>query len=246
MPFPHKQCPREVIHSPHDWWKTHKEVAFCRGIKPKDLPMPASYLPHVQCPDRRKHDSHDWAESEYSESLFCSGLPNPPKTITEDSPENPIQLMLERQKKFQNLLYPDFDRMTPELRAIYIKDQVLSLISELHEALDEMGWKAWATSRHFNREAFFAELVDAQCFLLNLFLATGYTPEETALNIANTHANKWTRNIARQSNGYDGVTGKCPHCHRAYDDDAVKCVPRQTATENPFPAPAYCERKGYL
>jgi hypothetical protein len=36
-------------------------------------------------------------------------------------------------------------------RIQYIKDMVLAATDELHEALAEVGWKPWATSKHLNR-----------------------------------------------------------------------------------------------
>ena len=96
----------------------------------------------------------------------------------------------------------------------YIKSMTLAATDELHEALGEVGWKPWATSRHINRTAYLGELIDVLHFWVNLCLVVGATPEE----IAERYAEKAKRNAKRQADGYDGVTGKCEACKRALDD----------------------------
>lgn len=96
----------------------------------------------------------------------------------------------------------------------YIKSMTLAATDELHEALAEVGWKPWATSRHINRTAYLGELIDVLHFWVNLCLVVGATPEE----IAERYAEKADRNAKRQADGYDGVTGKCEACKRALDD----------------------------
>lgn len=111
--------------------------------------------------------------------------------------------------------------MSDEERIEFIKWNILACTDELHEALAEVGWKEWATSRHFNRDAFLHELIDAQLFLHNLMLAvvrdgesvSKLQDEVDSLIMARIH-----RAIERQRVGYDGVAGKCPHCHRSLDD----------------------------
>lgn len=106
-----------------------------------------------------------------------------------------------------------------EERAEFIRWNVLALEDELHEALQEVGWKPWATSRHLNRDAFKGELVDAYHFFMNLMLAADIDADE----FLEAYQAKRTKNAKRQAEGYDGVTGKCPHCKRALDDSAVMC-----------------------
>lgn len=101
----------------------------------------------------------------------------------------------------------------------FIRWNVLALEDELHEALAEVGWKPWATSKHINRDAFKGELVDAFHFLMNLMIVTGIDADEFLAG----YREKNLRNAARQAEGYDGVKGKCPGCRRALDDPAVKC-----------------------
>lgn len=63
-------------------------------------------------------------------------------------------------------------------RAVYIRNMVLALTDELHEALRETGWKPWSTKRHLNRDPYVDELVDAFHFFMNLMLVAGVSWEE--------------------------------------------------------------------
>lgn len=109
----------------------------------------------------------------------------------------------------------------PDLRAQFVRDMVLSLEDELHEALNEVGWKPWAKSRHFNTEAFQSELIDCWHFFLNLMLVAGMDEDDL---VAGYFAKRGV-NIARQNLGYDGQSGKCPECKRALDDKYTTCNP---------------------
>lgn len=108
----------------------------------------------------------------------------------------------------------------------FFKDMKLALQDELHEALQEMGWKPWATSKHFNTEAVQGELVDAFHFFMNLCIVSGLTPGQ----LFEKYLAKRTKNQKRQVAGYDGVSTKCPGCKRALDDDAVACKIKGKAT----------------
>lgn len=93
-----------------------------------------------------------------------------------------------------------------------------ALVKEVGEALDEVGWKPWATNRGWvNREAFIKELVDVGHFLANLLVAVGCTDAEWE----SLYRAKQEVNLRRQEQGYDGVAGKCHFCHRALDDLGV-------------------------
>lgn len=128
-----------------------------------------------------------------------------------------LLIELEKQRVHGQLPF----KLSDEERVEYIRDNILACLDELHEALGEVGWKPWATSRHLNRDAFLHELVDAQLFLHNAMLAvlkegdsaSKLQDEVDSLVLARIH-----RAMERQQNGYDGVTGKCPHCHRSLDD----------------------------
>lgn len=161
-------------------------------------------------------------------------LPHRPM-ILRDS-DSLVEMMI-RQRRLQEDSYGfNFDTMTEEERVLFARDQILALLDEAHEALAEIGWKPWATSRHMNRDAFVSELVDAWHFLMNLLLAAQVKPHEFfSLYIA-----KNEKNAKRQREGYDGVSTKCPACKRAYDDDAVYCTP---AGHEGDPS-AWCQMKG--
>lgn len=136
-----------------------------------------------------------------------------------------LELMLVTQERLQAEAYGvEFDRLTPEYRAQFIRDNMLALQDELHEALGEVGWKPWATSRHVNIEPFISEMVDAFHFFMNLLLATGMYPDEIARLFYSKYMEKAKRNAERQLEGYDGVSTKCPDCKRALDDVGVACT----------------------
>lgn len=107
----------------------------------------------------------------------------------------------------------------PVERIQFFKDMHIAITDEMHEALNEIGWKPWATSKHFNEDAVKGELVDAFHFFMNLCMAAGMTPDE----LYNRYKAKRLKNIQRQKDGYDGVATKCKMCGKAYDDLAVKC-----------------------
>lgn len=131
-----------------------------------------------------------------------------------------LDLIFERQKKLQEESFGvKLDELSDEERSQFIKDMILAATDELHEALAEVGWKPWATSRHINREAFVGELVDVLHFIVNLWLAVGATPEE----VQDRYQQKANKNAKRQQEGYDGIWGKCPECKRAFDDAGVMC-----------------------
>lgn len=109
--------------------------------------------------------------------------------------------------------------MTTDESIEFIRNNVLAATAELHEALDETGWKPWATSRHINRDAFKSELVDVLKFYMNLMIVTEITWEEIIEGFHKKHK----VNFERLVNGYDGVSTKCPGCKRALDDEHVTC-----------------------
>lgn len=136
------------------------------------------------------------------------------------SNKNMLELIFERQAKLQKESFGvEPQVLDPVAKAEYIAMMNLALQDELHEALNECGWKPWASSRHINELAFGSELVDALHFLVNLWLAIGWTADD----VFEAYQKKAEINAARQSAGYDGVANKCKQCKRAFDDDAVLC-----------------------
>jgi dimeric dUTPase (all-alpha-NTP-PPase superfamily) len=140
-----------------------------------------------------------------------------------------LAMMLSLQHSLQKDSYGiDPKEMEDADRVAFITWNVLALTDELHEALGEIGWKPWATSRHINVEALQGELVDAWHFFMNLCLAAGLT-EDVLLR---KYLVKNAINASRQKDGYDGVSTKCPQCQRALDDPATLCT--QYACEESF------------
>ena len=107
-------------------------------------------------------------------------------------------------------------------RSQFVKDMVLALEDELHEALAEVHWKPWSTAtqegaqlyKSGDNALFVSELVDALHFFLCLCLAAGATAEDIIAKYEEKHA----RNRARQASGYDDLRGKCRVCKAARDD----------------------------
>lgn len=133
--------------------------------------------------------------------------------------------MFEEQIKLQHALGHDPRVMTVEERIEFIKDMVLACTDELHEALNETGWKSWAASKHINEEAAFGELRDALQFLMNAMYAVDCTtPEGVAQRVFDDHAEKLTKNWQRIVNGYDGIAGKCPQCRRDLSETTTREV----------------------
>jgi dimeric dUTPase (all-alpha-NTP-PPase superfamily) len=151
--------------------------------------------------------------------------------------------LLQAQNTLQTETYGyDFKAMGQLERIQFIKENVLALSAELHEALDETGWKTWATSNHLNEEAYLGELVDLFHFFMNLILVLqtpsigeavsdgvvrvrpgiDYVPATTVNDLAEVFTQRYfqknARNTQRQVDGYDGVSSKCPVCKRALDD----------------------------
>ena len=152
--------------------------------------------------------------------------------------DDALKQMFERQRYMQEGVYGyDFAGMSDEDRVAFVKEMVLATEDELHEALNETGWKPWATSRHINRDAYKGELVDVMHFVLNLALVAGITADD----LFEGYMAKSQKNIRRQEAGYDGIAGKCPMCRRAYDDEAVRCDPGK-----PGHTLSYCETNGFF
>lgn len=213
---------------------------FCGNNEPhnwhvfQDIGIPYKCSGNLQCPRTDVHEPHSFYGDEAGKRpLWCIGIKVPvidtsKVTFMESDTEvkiipkvDRLSEMFGRQAEFQKSLGHDFPEMMEEERVWFAKDTILALLDEMHEALAEMGWKPWATSRHFNRDAFVGELIDAWHFLMNLFLVADCSPEEMYAYYLKKNA----KNRARQIKGYDGVTDKCPSCKRAYDDDAVNCFP---------------------
>lgn len=108
--------------------------------------------------------------------------------------------LYERQRSLQADHFQDPATFTRDEAIEFIRWNVLALHDELSEALQEIGWKPWASSKHINRDAYIGELVDAMHFLFNLFLAVG----ATSADIHDAYVKKNEKNRKRQLDGYTG------------------------------------------
>lgn len=143
---------------------------------------------------------------------------------TEDRLTRLLRLQLELQEAHQT----DPTAVPPDMRADWIAHMILAATSELGEALGEVGWKKWATSRHVNDEACFGELRDVWQFITNaMFTIYQVSPAELADIFERSLEEKLVKNHARLARGYTGVTEKCPGCRRALDE--VELTPFRAA-----------------
>lgn len=150
-------------------------------------------------------------------------------SIPEETSAGFLTHMFNRQRELQEMINKrPLSAFTDDERAEAIRDNVLAATDELHEAMNETGWKPWATKRFINREAFTSELADAMHFILNLALHADITPGEFYQAFITKNNKNWVR---YRDGNYDGVTGKCPGCHRDYADAGVKCSPTHSGPD---------------
>lgn len=136
---------------------------------------------------------------------------------------NDLALMLETQYQLQcDTFGDDPDLMSEAERAAFVAWNVLAATDELHECLNEVGWKKWATSKHVNDDALFGEIVDVWHFVMNLIIVAcpGMTSEDIADRLTRHYFAKRAVNIQRQRDVYDGVSTKGPD-GRALDEPTV-------------------------
>lgn len=105
-----------------------------------------------------------------------------------------------------------------EERAAFLTNMMFALEDELHEAMAETGWKPWATDRRLDAGPMLKEMVDAWHFFMNILLViggeAGWTLQELSDEFYGAYVAKNAVNSQRQAEGYDGISTKCPNCHR--------------------------------
>lgn len=156
-----------------------------------------------------------------------------------------FKALLDRQRKIQRVFLngPTPVELPPDRKMAFMMETGLALINEMGEALDETGWKPWASSNHINSAAYRGELADVFIFLMNAMLIDGMTMEDLWRLVEA----KQQVNLDRQRNGYDGVSTKCPGCGRAYDDSAVQCRPEPSGHAALAGRAGFCAHKvGYV
>lgn len=145
--------------------------------------------------------------------------------------------MFSSSTELQQIMGNDWRGMSPDRLASYRVEMAFALAAEVHEAIDETGWKSWASSRHTNVDEFKDEMTDAWLFMLNLMISAGMTADD----LFDRYIKKRVNAETRHTDGYDGVTTKCPTCKRDYDNEAVKCTPMHAGPEGA--GAAYCAYK---
>lgn len=107
-----------------------------------------------------------------------------------------LDVLLDLQRKIE----AQWDRLpdpeNPENVSEYVRQVVLCLEDELHEALEHVHWKPWKTSRGFkDRDKYRAELADVLHFVLDLYLSVGLTGED----IYQDYLSKHRENLKRRN-----------------------------------------------
>lgn len=128
-----------------------------------------------------------------------------------DQLEELFKIQAELQKKYGY----DFETMTMDERIEFLRWNVVALTSEVSEAMNEVGWKPWASAQYIDRDPYVGEMIDVSKFFLNMMLAVGVTPSE----FMQRFRGKTKVNHARHENGYTG-RDKCS-CSRAIDEPTV-------------------------
>ena len=156
-----------------------------------------------------------------------------------------LNTIMKMQKTFQERLGTDFNNMTDEQRAQFMRDHRGYLEDEVAEALYEMPfYKSWKNYDKLAEEEKAAawdkvrmELVDATHFFVNLLLGAGMTPEM----LYNMYVHKNLENHRRQDAGYDSDVS---YREQGVDDvmstsRCVVCMDNTTETSDDFIALLY-------
>lgn len=152
--------------------------------------------------------------------------------------------LLERQRTIQKVFIGDDPgNLDPERKMAFIMETGTALIHEVVEAMNETGWKPWASSNHINVEAYGEELADVFIFLMNMMLIAGITTRDLALLVDQ----KQSKNLRRQSAGYTGVDEKCPGCGSALDGAGIGCYRLPGDHHEADRSEAWCDKqKSYV
>jgi len=137
--------------------------------------------------------------------------------------DNPFESWLRLQLQLQiNAYDADPRALEGEDRTGFLLWNAYAATDEIHEALDEVGWKPWASSRHVYEDRMLGEIVDALHFVGNMVLAAAgeskESPEQLAAKLWKMYQAKAGVNLQRQEEGYTGLK-KCPQCHRDTPDN---------------------------
>lgn len=111
----------------------------------------------------------------------------------------------------------NYDDLTGEKLADYMRTQIAAIASELGEFSQEVDWKPWVNGEGdrgwVNRENAVRELVDLAHFVANALCAMDVTDDEWETS----YRAKQQVNRDRRATGYDSKSTKC-QCGRAFED----------------------------
>lgn len=143
-------------------------------------------------------------------------------------PQDRLELMLEMQLELQQKSMKDGDprNLVGDEMADFMRWNAFALEDEIHEAMQEIGWKPWASSRFVKRNDFLKEMVDAFHFFMNMLLVVcgpEASPREIADVFTAMYIQKNIENARRQREGYDGVSSKCHVCKRELVGEPLQC-----------------------
>lgn len=134
-------------------------------------------------------------------------------------PFDSLRTILQQQLDLQRTYDTDPTQMRGDDRIHWFITMIVACEDELHEALNEVGWKPWTSSRHIDEDKAFNELRDALQFLINaMFTMKQITPVQMTDLIRNAMRDKIAINRNRDALGYTGVNEKCKKCKRALDE----------------------------
>ena len=106
-----------------------------------------------------------------------------------------MDALIEKQSQLEKM-WNRYPARNSESTSVYIREVILSLMSEIQELLQEVHWKPWKSSRGLkNIDSYREELADVLHFTLDLYIAAGLTGKDAAQD----YLDKWIKNTDRVS-----------------------------------------------
>lgn len=117
--------------------------------------------------------------------------------------KDPIQFLLDSQKKFQESLGNLPDLSNEKAVTYFIRDQVIYTMDELSEMMRELPFnKSWKNYDEFDREKHKALAKEEYIDALHFFINIGVALEMTEQDIIEEYCKKHAINYKRQQDGY--------------------------------------------
>jgi hypothetical protein len=115
----------------------------------------------------------------------------------------------------------DLANLEGDERADALHADITGMMCEVVEIGDEIGWKPWVKNRGwYNQKEVCGEIVDLLHFVANVLVTCHINAEM----LTYAYLEKVEKNRIRQASGDDGVSRRCPHCHRSVDDVGIQEV----------------------